>query len=80
MHTAIESPWDELPDGRRYLRSLPKIIPADRVLVHNSVRASRRQGQRGARYWLQPAAANLEPCACGWAAEHSVHYHVKKET
>ena len=65
-----------LPD---YPRSLPKAAPAGRVLVHNRVRPSRVQGQRGARYWLQAPADNLEVCPCPWAAELGPHYRVKLE-
>jgi hypothetical protein len=36
-----------------YPAKLPREVPLGRALVHNSVRPSRRQGLRGARFWLQ---------------------------
>jgi hypothetical protein len=55
---------------------MPKIIPADRALVHNTVRPSRRLGSRGFRAWLQPHDAALELCDCGWAGELGMHYRI----
>lgn len=60
-----------LPD---YPRSLPKTIPEGRVLVHNNMRPSRIQGQRGARYWLAEPSDKLVLCSCSWAAELGPHY------
>ena len=62
-----------------YLRSLPKVVPAGKVLVHNSVRPSRRQGNRGARFWLSPEGTErLEHCPCDWAPELGQHYRVTR--
>jgi hypothetical protein len=59
-------------------KGLPKIVPEGRRLVHNSVMPpSRRQGVRGARYWLADSGApNLIVCDCGWAPELGPHYRV----
>ena len=61
-----------------YPQSLPAAVPDGRVLVHNGVCPSRRQGQRGSRYWLQPPADTLEVCDCGWAPELGDHYRVNR--
>jgi hypothetical protein len=62
-----------------YLRTLPASIPADRVLVHNTVRPTRRLGSLGFRAWLEPIGSeSLEPCSCGWAQELGTHYRVRQ--
>src|SRR5207244_11775250 len=38
--------------GKTYVRKLPAVVPAGRVLVHNSVGPTRRLGSRGFRTWL----------------------------
>jgi hypothetical protein len=60
---------------KEYPQSLPAAVPAGPVLVHNSMRPSRRQGNRGARYLLQPPADNLE--VCDWVPELGDHYRIK---
>jgi len=63
-----------------YLASIPSVIPAGQVAVHNNVRPTRRLGSRGFRAWLAPAdAERLERCECGWAPELERHYRVKRE-
>jgi len=62
--------------GKDYLDRLPLAIPKRKALVHNSVRPSRRQGERGARYWLQAVDDRLVVCACDWARELGTHYRV----
>lgn len=57
-----------------YPKSLPKTVPAGSFLMHNQVRPSRRQGNRGARFWLQTTNANLVRCSCDWAPELGGHY------
>jgi hypothetical protein len=59
-----------------YLTRLPQTIPADRALVHNTVRPTRRLGSRGLRAWLHPLDETLEICDCGWAGELGRHYRV----
>ncbi len=56
---------------------LPKVVPAGSFLVHNSVRPSRRQGVRWARFWLQ-TDEKLERCPCDWAPELGNHYLPKQ--
>jgi hypothetical protein len=81
-HSIATGPY---PDRRRrgmrmdYLRTLPKSINPYQLLVHNSVRPTRRLGSRGFRAWLTPRSeiGRLEPCSCGWAPELGVHYRVK---
>jgi hypothetical protein len=54
-----------------YYDRVPKSIPAGKVLVHNDVYpVARRNGSRGSRFWLQPMAANLLRCDCGWHPDH----------
>jgi hypothetical protein len=67
-----------LHPGSCYLKRLPaqRDIPAGQVVVHNSVRPTRRLGSRGFRAWLASRAASLEPCPCGWAPELGEHYRV----
>jgi hypothetical protein len=63
------------PGGQEYLKRLPAAIPADRVLVHNMVRPTRRLGSRGFRAWLEsPGQERREVCDCPWAAELGQHY------
>jgi hypothetical protein len=74
------------PDRRRrglrmaYLTTLPENISPYQLLVHNSVRPTRRLGSRGFRAWLTPRSeiGRLEPCDCGWAPELGQHYRVKR--
>jgi hypothetical protein len=60
-----------------YLDRLPMSVPEGMVLVHNSVRPSRQQGERGARYWLQAPNDRLVVCVCAWARELGRHYRVE---
>jgi hypothetical protein len=46
------------------------------VLVHNHIRRTARSNTRGFRAWLQPPAANLVECDCGWRPELGSHYRV----
>jgi hypothetical protein len=50
--------------------------PPGMVLVHNHVRRIARSSTRGFRAWLQPPAANLVECDCGWRPELGAHYRV----
>jgi hypothetical protein len=61
-----------------YLRSMPKSVPAGRLLVHNNVRPTRRIGMRGFRIWLalQAQTPPLVQCDCGWAQELGPHFRV----
>jgi len=62
---------------QEYLRKLPAVVPADRVLVHNHVRPTRRLGSHGFRAWLQPSdPARLQACACEWASELGRHFRL----
>jgi hypothetical protein len=63
-----------------YLSRLPKPgeIPAGRVIVHNSVRPTRKLGRRGFRAWLQFPGDTIEPCPCRWAPELGRHYRVRR--
>jgi hypothetical protein len=65
--------------GMEYLQRLPDFVPADKVLVHNQVRATSRLGLRGFRVWLSSSdPAKLEICACGWAPELGQHFRVRQ--
>jgi hypothetical protein len=49
------------------------------VVVHNSVRPTRRLGSRGFRVWYDsPTAPGLTPCDCDWAPELGAHYRVDR--
>jgi hypothetical protein len=63
-----------------YLRRIPASaadVPAGLVVVHNSVRPTRRLGSRGFRAYLVEPHGRLEVCGCGWAPEVGVHYRVR---
>src|SRR5687768_15084018 len=63
-----------------YLREMPTTIPSGRVLVHNSVRPTRRLGSRGFRAWFDTAdASNLVQCGCDWAPELGAHFQIRRE-
>jgi hypothetical protein len=63
----------------RYLRRIPREVPADVVVVHNHVRPTRHLGSRGFHAWLQaPDADRLEVCECGWAPELESHYRMRR--
>jgi hypothetical protein len=62
---------------KNYLTQLPAAVPKGKVLVHNTVRPTRRLGSRGFRAWLEPPHwPRLELCDCGWAGELGQHYRV----
>jgi hypothetical protein len=60
-----------------YVASIPRKLPAGRVLVHNDVVRQKRLGSNGFRAWTQPLDAEpaLESCDCGWSG--LPHYRVK---
>ena len=49
--------------------TVPKEIPAGRVLVHNHVKHTTRtrSSVRGFRAWTQKLSDRLAPCKCGWS-------------
>jgi hypothetical protein len=66
---------DYLPAG-----PVPKAIPTGKILVHNSVRPSKRIGSRGFRAWWDEAAnkADWKECRCGWCADLGEHYTTRR--
>jgi hypothetical protein len=58
--------------------SLPKVVPADAVLVHGSVRPSGRQ--RGFQAWMSRRdAPGLVACDCGgFPPELGLHYRLER--
>jgi hypothetical protein len=64
---------------RHYARTLtlPRSIPAGRVLVHNRVRRTvdMPSGVNGFRAWTQKFQRHLVPCKCGWSG--LPHYRVR---
>ena len=64
-----------------YLNKIPGEVPADLVVVHNSVRPARRLGTRGFRAWLADRSSmdRLEVCDCDWAPELGEHYRVRRD-
>jgi hypothetical protein len=69
-----------LASDMQYIKSVPRELPADRVLVHNFVRPDMILGTNGFRAWTQKLDGTIEPCACNWEmanrAGHA-HYRVK---
>jgi hypothetical protein len=62
----------------QYLTLVPKHIPPETLLVHNSVYpVARRGGERGSRFWLQASDAYTVRCDCGWASELPGHYRIE---
>ncbi len=62
--------------GMEYLNTIPKAVPAGRVLVHNHIRPTRQINLNGFRIWLAKPKTDYEPCPCGWAPELAKHYRV----
>ena len=70
---------------RRYWNGMtvPRKIPAGRVLVHNPVQATsveQPHGMNGFRVWTQkPSHILLKPCKCGWSGlpHYRVNYNIK---
>jgi hypothetical protein len=54
-------------------------MPADLIVVHNSVRGKPRLGSNGFRAWLARPAARYVRCDCKWAAHLAVHYRVEQD-
>jgi hypothetical protein len=67
-------------DGMRHCAALtiPKSVPAGRVLVHNHIRHAPDTpvGTNGFRAWTQNLTSDLVECTCGWAARVPGHYRV----
>ncbi len=75
LTAALEAAWSR---KMKYLRSMPKYVPAGKVVVHNHVRPQRGLGMDGFRAWLQsPDPARLVECDCKWAPELSQHFRVR---
>jgi hypothetical protein len=55
--------------GGHLVATMPRTIPAGRVLVHNQVRhqVDTPCGWQGFRAWTQKPSNKLESCRCGWA-------------
>lgn len=68
-------------NGMRYWNSasVPKRVPAGRVIVHNHVRRHKDQphGAMGFRVWTEdaPAQRDLVKCKCKWSG--LPHYRVR---
>lgn len=62
--------------GMLYLKRLPKAIPEDHVLVHNTVLPASPLGRNGFRAWLQVISDKLELCPCKWANKLGTHYRI----
>jgi mRNA interferase MazF len=65
--------------GIKYVQRLPDTVPTGCVLVHNSVRPTRRLDLNGFRAWLQSRSDRLELCPCSWATELGEHYRVRRD-
>lgn len=64
--------------GMEYLDTLPDVIPAGKVLVHNHATVQHPLNMGGFRAWLSPKrnALNLVPCSCSWVKSLGVHYRI----
>jgi hypothetical protein len=60
----------------KYVFSVPTIVPANRVLVHNSAghNAKTVPGTGGFRAWFDMAYHDYAICSCGWAPHLGMHY------
>jgi hypothetical protein len=69
-------------ESQRYVRdfTIPKSIPAGRVLVHNHIRhaVDTPSGINGFRAWTQKPSDQLGRCNCGWSG--LPHYRVRRMT
>jgi hypothetical protein len=73
--------FPSVPNAPAYLRRMPTKaeVPADTIVVHNSVRGKPRLGSNGFRAWLARPAARYIRCDCEWAAHLAVHYRVEQD-
>ena len=73
--------FPSVPNAPAYLRRMPTKaeVPADLIVVHNSVRGKPRLGSNGFRAWLARPAARYVRCDCKWAAHLAVHYRVEQD-
>ena len=73
--------FPSVPNAPAYLRRMPTKaeMPADLIVVHNSVRGKPRLGSNGFRAWLARPAARYVRCDCKWAAHLAVHYRVERD-
>jgi hypothetical protein len=61
-----------------YLTLVPKVVPSNKIIVHNHVRPRRVLGDGGFRAWIaDPDDEKYERCTCGWARHLSEHYRIK---
>ncbi len=62
-----------------YLSHVPQVATPGKVVVHNTVAASRqtKPGMRGFRAWLAPPSREYVVCSCAWAPELGKHYRVR---
>ena len=70
--------WDE---PKNYLPRYPAPgeLPDGVIFVHNQVIPALQAGQRGSRFWTDPAGtARREPCPCHLVPDHLIgnHYRV----
>lgn len=78
-HFGEPRPAGKLPDSMRYVLTVPKTIPAGRVLVHNHIQhaVDTPCGWNGFRAWTQKRSRRLERCKCGWSG--LPHYRVRPD-
>ena len=84
-NTIGEFPFDPAPERRRVMRfhtsfSLPKVVPAGHVLVHNSVRPYSGRGHPDGFHprLLPPDTPGLVVCDCDFAPELGPHYRLER--
>jgi hypothetical protein len=67
--------------GMTYVTTIPRVLPAGSVLVHNVLPQSPNQqpdGAWGFRAWLaSPDVPRLKRCACGWAPTLGEHFSTR---
>ena len=66
-----------MKDEKRYLRRVPKVVPAGRIVVHNHVRPMPVLGENGFRAWTEPEGTpDRVVCVCSWASHLDEHDRV----
>ena len=60
----------------KYVSYVPTIVPAGRVIVHNSARHNSKTvpGTSDFRAWFDTPHHDYVVCSCGWAAHLGTHY------
>lgn len=69
-----------MTEDSEYPDLLPGVIPDEKVVCHNPVRAMvehHRQGVNGFRFFIIDATADIVECPCGWERGRLPKHYVK---